>query len=119
MTVKQILNLDCREEFGQEKLQEALWLIKPLKKYSGNLEKKVPFSKVEKVITILSKKYNFRVREFVADVWANDEETIWRATIINDNDLSTMQLVYGISVYEVFAKVAVYMYGKKDVVGIR
>ena len=117
MTIKQILNLDCREKIGQEKLQKALRLIKPLSRFS--MDKDVPMVKVEKVITVLSKKYNMHIREFTADVWANEDETIWRATLIDDNTLGIIGCAYGISVYEVFAKVAILMYANRNSVQTR
>lgn len=111
MTINQILNLDRREEQNNEIIQEYLKKIKPLSKYKIE---DVPFYKIEKVITVLSKKYNMRVREFVPDVWANDKETIWRATLIDDRNLNILGVIYGISLYEVFSKTAIYMYSVRE-----
>lgn len=107
MTTNQVLQLDCRTEENKKVIQKVLKLIKPLSKYSD--EDEVPFWAIEKAITVMSKKYNMRVREFTPDVWANKNETIWKATIVNETDLTTTQ-VYGITLYEVFAKVAIQMY---------
>lgn len=117
VTMNQLLNLDCREEGSEEILQKYLKKIKPLVKYKGVED--VPFYKIEKVITVLSKKYNIRVREFVPDVWANDGETIWRAILIDDRNLNQAGIIYGLSLYEVFAKTAIYMYSVKEKVGER
>lgn len=108
MTTKQILELDFRDEENQEIIQKVLRQIKPLSKYSD--EEDIPFDAVEKAIVVMSKKYNMRIRDFVPDVWANKTETIWRATLIDDTNLSTISLVYGICLYEVFAKCAIQMY---------
>lgn len=108
MTTKQILELDFRDEENQEIIQKVLRQIKPLSKYSD--EEDIPFDAVEKAIVVMSKKYNMRIRDFVPDVWANKTETIWRATLIDDINLSTISLVYGICLYEVFAKCAIQMY---------
>ena len=108
MTTKQILELDFREEENQEIIQKVLRQIKPLSKYSD--EEDIPFEAVEKAIVIMSKKYNMRIREFVPDVWTNKIETIWRVIIIDERNLSTAAIVYGISIYEVFAKCAIQMY---------
>lgn len=107
MTTNQVLQLDCREEENKKIIQKVLKQIKPLSKYSD--EDEIPFWAIEKAISVMSKKYNVRVREFNPDVWANKNETIWRATVVNETNLSTIS-VYGISLYEVFAKVAVQMY---------
>jgi len=107
MTTNQVLQLDCREKENAKIIQKVLKQIKPLSKYSD--ENEIPFWAIEKAITVMSKKYNMRVRDFAPDVWANKNETIWRATVIDETNLSTIS-VYGISLYEVFAKVAVQMY---------
>lgn len=117
MTTNQIMELDCREEENKEIIQKVLKKIGPLSKYSE--EEQVPFEKVEKLVTILSKRYNMRVRDFVPDVWSNSNESIWRATIIDDNNLRAIKLVYGLSVYEVFAKAAICMYSVREGAGRR
>lgn len=107
MTTNQVLQLDCREEKNRKTIQKVLRQIKPLSKYSD--EDEIPFWAIEKAITIMSKKYNMRVRNFVPDVWSNNKETIWKATVIDETDLSITN-VYGLTLYEVFAKVSVQMY---------
>lgn len=115
MTTNQIMELDCREEKNCRIIQKVLKQIKPLSKEVGI----IPLGKIEKLITVLSKRYNVHVRDFVPDVWSNSNESIWRATIIDDNDLRIIKLVYGLSVYEVFAKAAIYMYSVREGVGRR
>lgn len=116
MTTRELLNLDCREDGSMELLQKALRLIPPLTKYKIE---DVPIYKIEKAITVLTKKYNMRIRELVPDVWANKEEVIWRSIIINDNDLSTTQIVYGLSLYECLAKTVICMYSLRKKVDTR
>jgi len=108
MTTKQILNLDYREEENKEIIQRVLRQIKPLSKYSDECE--IPFSALEKAITVMCKKYMMRIREFNPDVWSNDKHTIWRAILINETNLKTIDEVYGLSLYEVFAKCAIRLY---------
>lgn len=115
MTMNQLLNLDYREEESKVLIQKYLKKIKPLSKWGCD----VPFEKIEKVITILSKKYNMRIREFVPDVWTNDEETVWRAILIDDRNLNQAGIIYGLSLYEVLAKIAIYMYSIREKVGER
>jgi hypothetical protein len=116
VTTKELLNLDCREDGSIELLQKALRLIPPLAKYDTE---DIPVHKIEKAITVLTKKYNMRIRELVPDVWANEKEVIWRSTIINDNNLATAQIVYGISLYECLAKTAICMYSLRKKVDTR
>lgn len=115
MTVNQVLQLDCREEENWDIIQEELKKIKPLSKCQGN----VPFEKIEKLITVISKKYDMSIKEFTPDVWSNSNGTIWRAIIINNKNLKVIEKVYGLSVYEVFAKSAIWMYSAREEVGRR
>lgn len=110
MTTKQIINLDYREKENQEIIQKVLRQIKPLSKYPDGCD--IPFSALEKAITVMCKKYMMRVRELTPDVWSNDNYTIWRAILINETNLKTIDMVYGISLYEVFAKTAIRLYAE-------
>lgn len=110
MTTKQIINLDYREEENQEIIQKVLRQIKPLSRYSDECE--IPFSALEKAIVVMSKKYMMRINELVPDVWSNNDHTIWRAWLINETNLKTIDMVYGISLYEVFAKIAIRLYAE-------
>lgn len=117
MTVSQILQLDCRDENSKEIIQQTLKTIKPLSIYSP--EEMVPFEKVEKLVNVLSKKYNIRIRDISPDVWSNRKEIIWQAVIINDGDLAMVKKIFGLSVYEAFAKAAICMYHVREDVGLR
>ena len=108
MTTNEILQLDCREEKNQKIIQKVLRKIKPLSKYSD--EEDIPFSAIEKAIVVMCKKYCVRIRDFVPDVWSNESHTIWKAWIINDTNHETIDTVYGITLYEVFAKCAIRLY---------
>lgn len=110
MTTNQVINLDYREKKNQEIIQKVLRQIKPLSRYSDECE--IPFSALEKAITVMCKKYCMRIRDFVPDVWSNKENTIWRATLIDETNLKTIDMVYGISLYEVFAKCAIRLYAE-------
>ena len=110
MTTNQVINLDCREKKNQEIIQKVLKQIKPLSRYSD--EEQIPFSALEKVITIMCKKYCMRIRDFTPDIWSNESHTIWRATLINETNLKTIDDVYGITLYEVFAKSAIRLYSE-------
>lgn len=110
MTTKEVMNLDYRKEENKEIIQKVLRQIKPLSKYSDECE--IPFEAIEKAIVVMSKKYSMRVNEFTPDVWSNEDHTIWRAWLINDTNLKTIDMVYGITLYEVFAKTAIRLYAE-------
>ncbi len=110
MTTKEVMNLDCRKEENKEIIQKVLRQIKPLSKYSDECD--IPFEAIEKAIVVMSKKYNMSVRDFMPDVWSNEEHTIWRAWLINETNLKTIDMVYGITLYEVFAKTAIRLYAE-------
>lgn len=117
MTINEILDLDCREEERNILIQKYLRKIKPLSKCKTIED--IPIYKIEKVISILSKKYSMRVRDLTPDIWSNDKEVIWRSVVIDDRDLKQMHIIYGLSLYEIFAKTAIYMYSIKDKIGER
>lgn len=108
MTTKEVMNLDYRKEEAKEIIQKVLRQIKPLSKYSD--EDEVPFNALEKIITIMCKKYCVRIQEFVPDVLSNDKNIIWRAKLINESNLEVIDIIYGISIYEVFAKTTIRLY---------
>lgn len=110
MTTKEVMNLDCRNEKGRVIIQKVLRQIKPLSKYSD--ESDIPLDAIEKAINVMCKKYIVSVRELVPDAFSNHEHTIWRATLINDKNLKVIESVYGISLYEVLAKVAIRLFAE-------
>lgn len=116
MTIDQILDLDCSEENNKAILQWYLTKIKPLVKYRK--VENVPLDKILKVIRIVSKRYNIRLKEVIPDMWSNDNEIIWKAILIDENTLD-IKYIYGLSLYEIFAKVAIYMYLMRGEVGER
>ena len=110
MKTEQIMNLDCRKEENKEIIQKVLRKIKPLSKYS--VDECIPISALEKAITVMTKKYNMHIREFVLDTQSNAKNGIWRVVIINDNDLSILEVIYGITSYEAFAKTTIRLYAE-------
>ena len=110
MSTKQLLNLDCRKEENQKIIQKVLRQIKPLSRYSD--EENIPFSALEKAITIMCKKYCMRIAELTPDVLANDKHIIWKAKLINETNSKTIDNVYGVSFYEVLDKSAIRLYAE-------
>lgn len=110
MTTKDIMNLDWRKEKDRAIIQKVLRQIKPLSKYSDEYD--IPLDAIEKAITVMCKRYNMIVRDFFPDMFGNDEHTIWRATLINDKTFKKIDDVYGISLYEIFAKIAIRLFAE-------
>ena len=111
MNIEEILNLDCSD--GLDELIEELTNIKPLRKVflrEGDIELKY----IEKVIRIIDKKYNFGIRSLVPDCGSNNNNIIWRATILDYKTIDIMKQIFGLTLYEVMAKVAIYMYYKSN-----
>ena len=110
MTTKEVMNLDYRKEENKKIIQKVLRQIKPLSRYSDECE--IPFEAIEKAITVMSKKYMMSVHSLAPDMWSNENHTIWRAWLLNDKNLKTIDMVYGITLYEVFAKTAIRLYAE-------
>lgn len=110
MTTNEVMNLDCRKEENRRIIQKVLRQIKPLSKYSDECD--IPFEAIEKAIVVMTKKYNMRVRSFTPDMFANDSHVIWSAMLINETNYKVIDQVHGITLYEVFAKVAIRLYSE-------
>lgn len=110
MTTNEVINLDYREKKNKIIIQKVLRKIKPLSKYPDGSE--IPLNDLEKVITIISKKYPLRVRELYPDIWSNDKLIIWKATLMNETTFKVIGSVYGVSIYEVFAKIVIKLYSE-------
>lgn len=109
MNIEEIINLDCSD--GTDELIEELTNIKPLRKVflrEGDIELKY----IEKVIRIIDKKYCFGIRSLVPDCGSNNSSIVWRATILDYKTIDIMKQIFGLTLYEVMAKVAIYMYYK-------
>ncbi len=110
MTTKQILNLDYRKEESQEIIQRVLRQIKPLSRYSDECE--IPLSAIEKAISVMCKKYPVQINGIYPDCSANEQHTIWKMVIANSKNFKVIDSVYGISMYELFAKAAICLYAE-------
>lgn len=115
MKTEQILNLDYRKEENREIIQRVLRKIKPLSKYSDETD--IPIEAIEKLIRVLTQKYeimpqwmNMSYFEPILGIYS-----ISVKTTINHEWLGT---VYGMCLYEVFAKLAIKMYSDVKVKNI-
>lgn len=107
MKVSDILQLDYREKENIKIIKTALCKIKPLAKYEDAEE--VPLEKIEKVIDVLTRKYNIKIGKI--DMVAIPNEVTWyQAQIIRVDNLQQLGNCYGLTIYETLAKVAIKMY---------
>ncbi len=109
MKTEQILNLDYRKEENKEIIQKVLRKIKPLSKYSD--EEQIPLEAIEKLIRVLTQKY------MITPQWMNmafkaGESNIYSIGVKTTTDHKWLGNVYGMCLYEVFAKLAIKMYSE-------
>lgn len=110
MKTDEIINLDYRVKENQKTIQKVLKQIKPLSKYSDECE--IPLSAIEKAIVVMCKKYCMRIESFIPDWSSNNEHVIWKATLINETNMKIIGNVFGICLYELFAKIAIRLYSE-------
>lgn len=112
MTTYDILNLDYREKENVKKIQKVLLKIKPLMKFSD--EEVIPIEALDKIIYLICKKYKVWVRSIMQSPKSSDYGNIWSCQIVDTDTLDTIQEIYGITIYEVFAKVVIYLWSVKE-----
>ena len=108
MNVKQVINLDYRNPKNKEIIKKVLSEIKPLSRFSD--EEEIPMWAIEKVIAVMCKKYNMRFSNITSDIFGNEAYIIWKGDIITEHNYKTVGTVYGISMYELFAKAAIILH---------
>lgn len=108
MKTEDIINLDYREEKNREVIQKALKRIKPLEKFS---EENVPIEAIEKLIHVMCKKYEI-TPQWMSMSFNQDKLTIYSIGIKTTNDHKWLGTVFGMCVYEVFAKLGIKMYSE-------
>ena len=108
MRVRDILQLDCREEENKEVIQKMLKKIKPFSKYENE---DVEISKIEKFIGVATKKYDLYVRDIMfASIVTDNNEILYNLHLYRESDLQIICEIYGCELYELMAKTAIYIY---------
>ena len=108
MRVRDILQLDCREEENKEVIQNMLKKIKPFSKYE---DEDVEISKIEKFIGVATKKYDLYVRDIMfASIVTDNNEILYNLHLYRESDLQIICEIYGCELYELMAKTAIYIY---------
>lgn len=106
MTTEQILCMDCRKESNRAKLQKALHMIPQFKKEKGD----VPISLFEKMMYVVTTKYAVTV-QWISYILQEDQ-VYWSVSIRNDVDYSYMETITAVTIYELLAKVSIFLYAK-------
>ena len=109
MKTEQILNLDYRKEESQEIIQKVLRKIKPLSKYSD--ESNIPIEAIEKLIRVLVQKYEI-TPQWMSMSYFDNSFGIYSIGIKTTTDHKWLGTVYGMCLYEMFAKLAIKMYSE-------
>ena len=109
MTTEQILNLDYRKEENQKIIQKVLRKIKPLSKYSE--EEQIPLEVVEKLIRVLCQKYEISP-QWITMSFHEQVLGIYSVGVKTTTDHKWLGNVYGMCLYELFAKLAIKIYSE-------
>lgn len=112
MTTNEILNLDYRKEENKSKIQKVLLKIKPLVKYSE--EEQIPFEALEKMVHLICNKYKVWIRRIMQSPIASDDGDIWSCQIVDTDSVDIIKEVYGICLYEIFAKLVIFLWSAKE-----
>ena len=105
MKTEDILNLDYRKEENQESIQRVLRKIKPLSKFSE--DENIPFEKLEKLIGLYQNKYAIKIQYIMPNY---EGSIIYSASLLRTDNFKWIGKVYGMCMYELFAKIAIKMY---------
>lgn len=107
MKTEQILNLDYRKEENREIIQKVLRKIKPLSKYSDEIN--VPIEAIEKLVRVMVQKYEI-TPQWMSMSYFEPVLGIYSIGVKTTTDHKWLGTVYGMCLYEVFAKLAIKMY---------
>ena len=110
MKTDQILNLDYREEEAKEIIQKVLRKIKPLSNLSDD-NGDVPIEAIEKLIRILHQKYEITPQWMTISLHES-AVNVYSIGVKTTTDHQWLGTVYGMCLYEVFAKLAIKMYSE-------
>ncbi len=109
MKTEEILNLDFRKEESQEVIQKALRKIKPLSKFSD--EEQIPLEAIEKLCHVLTNKYEI-TPQWMTISYHQPILGVYSIGVKTTTDHKWIGTVYGMCLYEVFAKLGIKMYSE-------
>lgn len=108
MKTEDILNLDYRKEENQEIIQKVLKKIKPLSRYT---DVEVPLEMIEKFIGAMCKKYEV-TPQWMRMTYEEPMMSIYSIGVKTTDDHKWLGDVYGMCLYEAFAKLAIKIYSE-------
>ena len=109
MKTDEILNLDYRKEENKEIIQKVLRKIKPLSKFSE--ENDIPLEAIEKAIRVMVSKYEIRP-QWMTISYEGPVLGVYSIGVKTSDTHKWLGDVYGMCLYEVFAKLAVKIYAE-------
>ena len=109
MKTDEILNMDYRKKENKIKIQKVLRKIKPLSKYSEDED--IPLVILEKLIAKYQKKYDVKFSYIMISTADADEVIIYSASLRNSEG-KWLKNIYGAFIYELFAKVNIFIYSE-------
>ena len=109
MKTEEIINLDYRIEKNKEIIQKVLRKIKPLSKYSE--EEQIPLEIIEKLIQTLCLKYEV-TPQWMTMAFNEQKPGLYSIGIKTTTDHKWLGNVYGMCLYEVFAKLSIKIYSE-------
>lgn len=111
MTTKEIMSLDYEQD--KDTIQRALHKIKPFQSVDGDIKLEL----IEKYIGAVQRKYAIQI-DYVTPVFVPNERNVYSATIRKTYDDVYYDVVFGSTLYELFAKIAILFWAltnpKKD-----
>lgn len=110
MKTEDILNLDYREQESKEIIQKVLKKIKPLSKYSDEYTE-IPLEAIEKLIRVLFQKYEITPQWMTMSLHET-AVNVYSIGVKTTTEHKWLGTVYGMCLYEVFAKLAIKMYSE-------
>lgn len=107
MKTSEIISLDLREEGNEEIIQKVLRKIKPFDRCN---KEKVSFELLEKFVSKVCRKYLVCTQYIMISRF--NEYDYYTMSLRNDETGSWMCSIYGLTIYEIFAKASIFLYSK-------
>lgn len=105
MDIDKILYIDCRKQENKKKLQNYLHTIPKYKNIKGD----VPLDMLEKMLYLVTDRYAVTV-QWISYICEGDNSRYWSCSLRDDSDYSFITTITAVTVYEVFAKLAICLY---------
>ncbi len=106
--LKEVIDGDFRYDDYETETQRWLLKVEPLKKRTPE-GKKVKFEDIEQLIIKLTKKYGLAM-QWISLTIIDDEIPYFSVSILDKSTHEWVKTLYGLSMYELFSKVALFMF---------